>query len=199
MRDILDLGTHVRDALWRVEAASLPRVDAPDGLVVAGMGGSGIGGALARAVLWPDLKAPFALAGDYDVPAWTGPGHAVLCASYSGNTEETLSAYDRAGERGAVRIAATSGGELAARARRDGVPVIPLPGGFQPRAAVGYGLTVALEVAAHVGVAPARRAEIEAAAALAEALADEWGPDGAEDGEAKRLSHTLHETVPVVA
>jgi glucose/mannose-6-phosphate isomerase len=196
--DILDLGTHIRDALWRVEAAALPPVEAPDGLVVAGMGGSGIGGSLARAVLWPSLERPFTLAGDYDVPPWTGPGHAVLCASYSGDTEETVAAYDAAGERGSVRFAATSGGELAARARRDGVPVIPLPGGFQPRAAVGYGLTVALEVAAHTGVAPADRAGIEAAATLADDLAAEWGPDGPEDGEAKRLARSLHATIPVV-
>ena len=81
--------------------------------------------------------------------------------------------------RGAPRMVATTGGALAERARRDGVPVIPLPGGFQPRAAIGYSLVGALEAARW----PARRrrcaTEIEAAAALAETLAAEWGPDGA--------------------
>ena len=199
LADTLDVGTHLRDAVWRVGSAALAPVDAPDGLIVAGMGGSGIGGALARAVLWPRLGRPFALAGDYDVPPWTGPGHLVLCASYSGNTEETLAAYAAAGERGAARIVATSGGELAARARGDGVAVIPLPGGFQPRAAVGYGFAVALEVAAHARVAPPLGDEIERAAGLADELAAEWGPDGPEDGDAKRLARRLHETVPVVA
>jgi glucose/mannose-6-phosphate isomerase len=197
--DVLDLGTHLRDGLWRVGAAALAPLDAPDGLIVAGMGGSGIGASLARAALWPTLVRPFTTVSDYDLPPWTGGGHAVLCASYSGNTEETLAAYATAGEHGATRIAATSGGELAARARRDGVPVIPLPGGFQPRATVGYGLAVALEVAAHVGAAPSPREEIEAAAALAEELAAEWGPDGPEDGEAKRLARSLDGTVPVVS
>ena len=197
--DILDLGTHLRDALWRVEAAALPPLDAPDGLVVAGMGGSGIGGALARAVLAPGLRRPLVLAADYEPPRWTGPGHAVLCASYSGNTEETLAAYAVAGERGAARIAATSGGQLAERARRDGVPVVPLPGGFQPRAAIGYGLVVALEAAAHVGVAGSVRAEVEAAADLADRLAAEWGPDGAEDSAAKELARRLHDSIPVVS
>ena len=100
----------------------------------------------------------------------------MLCSSYSGNTEETLAAYDDALERGAPRLVATTGGALAERARRDGAPVIPLPGGFQPRAAVGYGLVSALEAAALAGAAPSLRDEIEAAAALAEALAAEWGP-----------------------
>ncbi len=77
--------------------------------------------------------------------------------------------------------------------------MIPLPGGFQPRAAVGYGLVSALEAAALGGAGPSLRDEVEAAAALAETLAAEWGPDGAEDDEAKRLARALHGTVPVIA
>ena len=123
----------------------------------------------------------------------------MLCSSYSGNTEETLAAYDAAGEAGAPRVVSSSGGELAARARRDKVPVIPLPGGFQPRAAVGYSFVVALEVAAVAGCAPSLRPEIEATVPFARSLAEEWGPDGDEDGEAKRLARALHETVPVIA
>ena len=71
----------------------------------------------------------------------------------------------------------TTGGQLVERARADSVPVIPLPGGFQPRAAVGYATVVALEVAALAGVAPSLRDEVEAAAVLLESLAAEWGPD----------------------
>ena len=96
-------------------------------------------------------------------------------------------------------MVATTGGPLAERARRDGVPVIPLPGGFQPRAAVGYGLVACLEAAALAGAAPSIRDEVEAAAALAERLAAEWGPDGPEDGAAKALARRLHGTVPVIA
>ena len=123
----------------------------------------------------------------------------MLCSSYSGNTEETLAAYDAAGAAGAPRVVSASGGELAARARRDGVPVVPLPGGFQPRAAVGYAFVVALELAALAGVAPSARAEVEAAAELARGLAAEWGPDGDEEGEAKAMARRLDGTVPVIA
>jgi glucose/mannose-6-phosphate isomerase len=79
------------------------------------------------------------------------------------------------------------------------VPVVPLPGGFQPRAAIGYSLVVALEAAALAGAAPFVRDEIEAAAALAAELAAEWGPDGSEDSEAKSIARALHGTVPVIA
>ena len=88
---------------------------------------------------------------------------------------------------------ATTGGALAERARRDGVPVVPIPGGFQPRAAIGYSLVAALEAAALGGAAPSVRAEIEAAAALAAALVEEWGPDArrglaGEVGRARRCT-----------
>lgn len=196
--DILDLPTHLRDALWRVESAALVPVDARGGLVVAGMGGSGVGGRLARAALWPQLSRPFELCTGYELPPWVGDDAVVLCSSYSGDTEETLAAFADAGARGATRIVCTTGGELATRARRERVSVVPLPGGYQPRAAVGYSTVVALEVAALAGVAPSARAEVEGAAALADELVAEWGPDGPEDGEAKALAQRLHGTTPVV-
>ncbi len=189
----------LRDALWRVESAGLEPHDAPGGLVVAGMGGSAIGGALARAALGDRASRPIVLARDYALPAWTTPDTTVLCASYSGNTEETLAAYEAAGALGARRIVATTGGKLAEAARADGVPVIPLPGGFQPRAAVAYALVIALEVAALCGAGERLHAEIDVAAAHAERLVAEWGPGGPTDSLAKALARGLHGTIPQIA
>jgi glucose/mannose-6-phosphate isomerase len=89
----------------------------------------------------------------------------VLCTSYSGDTEETLACFEAAEILGARRYAATTGGSLAEAARNAGVPVIGLPAGLQPRHSVGYGFTVACEIAALVGVASGVRTEIDAAAA----------------------------------
>jgi glucose/mannose-6-phosphate isomerase len=197
--EILDLPQHLRDALWRVESADLAPRLARDGLIVAGMGGSGIGGRLARAAIGGRAQRPLTIVGGYSLPAWAGPDTVVLCSSYSGATEETLSCYADAGRLGAQRIVATTGGPLAERAREDGVPVIPIPGGFQPRVAVGYALVSALEVAALCGAAPSLKAEIEAAATLAEGLGAEWGPDGPDYGLAKVLARRLVDTVPVIA
>jgi glucose/mannose-6-phosphate isomerase len=196
--ETLGLADHLRDALWRVDSANIAPVGAHGGLIVAGMGGSSVGGRLAAGALGPRLRRPLALAMGYDIPSWIGRETLVLCSSYSGSTEETLATYDAAKEAGAPRIVATTGGPLAERARTDGVPVVPLPGGFQPRAAVGYSLVTALEAAALCGAAPSVRDEIEAAAGLAAELAIEWGPDGAEDGDAKRLARALHGTIPVI-
>jgi len=197
--DILGLPEHLRDALWRVESAQLEPHDAPGGLIVAGMGGSAIGGALARAALGDRASRPLIVMRDYGVPAWTTPDATVLCASYSGNTEETLAAFEGAGALGARRVVATTGGKLAAAAREEGVPVIPLPGAFQPRAAVGYALVIALEVAAACGAAESLHSEIDVAAAHTEELLAEWGPDGAEDSLPKQLARGLHGTIPQIA
>jgi len=199
MDEVLGLPEHLEDALWRVESSGARPVDAPGGLVVAGMGGSASGARLAVGALGPRLTRPFVVADGYSLPGWTGPSTLVLASSYSGNTEETLSAYEQAVSRGAPRMVATTGGALAARAREDGVPVVPIPGGFQPRAAIGYSLVAALEAAALGGAAPSLRDEIEAAADLAEALAAEWGPEGEESSEAKAIARALHGTVPVIA
>ncbi len=153
--DTLSLPDHLHDALWRVESAALPERETAGGMVVAGMGGSGIGGALARAALGDQASRPMFVTRVYGLPTWTTPETTVLCCSYSGNTEETLACYESAGLLGAQRVVATTGGRLAEMAREDGVPVIPLPGGFQPRAAVAYMTVSALEVAARCGVGPA--------------------------------------------
>jgi glucose/mannose-6-phosphate isomerase len=197
--DILSLPDQLRDALWRVESANLEPHDAPGGLIVAGMGGSAIGGALARAALGDRASRPIVLARGYALPAWTTPDSTVLCSSYSGNTEETLGIYEAAGALGARRIVATTGGKLAEAARAEDVPVIPLPGGFQPRAAVAYSLVAALEVAGMCGAGESLHSEIDVAAAHTEELVAEWSPDGADDCLPKALARGLHGTIPQIA
>jgi glucose/mannose-6-phosphate isomerase len=197
--DILAMPDHLRDALWRVESANLEPGDAPGGLIVAGMGGSAIGGALAREALGDRASRSIVIARSYALPAWTTPDTVVLCASYSGNTEETLAVYDAAGALGARRIVATTGGKLAESARADGVPVVPLPGGFQPRAAVAYSLVVALEVAWLCGAGERLHAEIDVAAAHVEQIVSMWGPDSPDDSLAKQLARGLHGTIPQIA
>ena len=95
--DVLALPEHLRDALWRVESAIMQDFDTPAGLVVAGMGGSAIGGALARAALGDHASRPIFVTRAYGLPTWTTPDTMVLCASYSGDTEETLACYESAG------------------------------------------------------------------------------------------------------
>ncbi|MDX6721334.1 MAG: glucose/mannose-6-phosphate isomerase [Solirubrobacteraceae bacterium] len=199
LADIVGLPEHVRDAKWKVESAQLTPWDSPGGLIVAGMGGSGIGGLLARAMLGDHASRPILAARTYGLPSWTTPDTTVLCASYSGNTEETLACYEAAGALGARRVAVTGGGRLAELARADGVPVIPVAGGFQPRAAVAYMTVAALEVAGLCGAGPRMGSELDVAAEHLEHLVVEWGADGPEDSESKTLARGLADSVAVIA
>jgi glucose/mannose-6-phosphate isomerase len=189
--DVLALPDHLSDALWRVESARIEPFDAPGGLVVCGMGGSAIGGDLAAVALGNRLSRPLTTERGYELPFAMLPDRAVL-SSYSGDTEETIACYEAAEALGAPRIVATTGGQLAEAARADGVPVIGLPAGLQPRAAVGYLFTVAAEVAALTGAAPGIRTEIDSAGAhLREA-----SPTLAE--RAEELAEDISGSIPVI-
>jgi glucose/mannose-6-phosphate isomerase len=185
------LPEHLRDALWRIESARAATMEAPAAFV-CGMGGSAIGGDLAAAALADQLTRPMRVARGYELPAWAPAGSAVLCSSYSGDTEETLACYAAAEALGAQRLVATTGGELAELARRDGVPVIGLPAGLQPRAAVGYMFCVAAELAALALAGPRIHTEIDAAAShLGEAF-------GAAEDRAKEIAAQIGDAVPVI-
>jgi glucose/mannose-6-phosphate isomerase len=193
--DMLDavkaLPDHLRDALWRIESARAATMEAPAAFV-CGMGGSAIGGDLAAAALADRLTKPMLTARGYELPTWAPAGSAVLCSSYSGDTEETLACYAAAEALGAQRLVATTGGELAEAARRDGVPVIGLPAGLQPRAAVGYMFCVAAELAALALAGPRIHTEIDAAAShLGDAFA-------AAESRARQIAAQVGDAVPVI-
>ena len=196
--EVLAQPHQISDALWRSDAAGVPRRYMDGGLVVCGMGGSAIGGDLGRAAIGGRAGRPLRVVRGYDLVPWMGNDALVLCASYSGNTEETLSCFQKAGALGATRVALTTGGELARLAREEGVPVIGVPSGMQPRAAVIYMTIATLHCAGAAGVCESLAAEAEGASALLGSLAEEWGPDAPEDSLAKSLARALDGTVPVV-
>jgi glucose/mannose-6-phosphate isomerase len=196
--DVLAQPLQLGDALWRAESADIRPRDLPGGLVVCGMGGSAIGGDLAMAALGDRATRPITVVRGYALESWIPPESLVLCASYSGNTEETLACFEAAGAAGTQRVALTTGGALAELARAEDVPVIGVPAGMQPRAAVVYMTIGALECAALCGAAPAVHAEIDTATSLLEQLIEEWGPGGAEDSLAKSVATSLSGTIPVI-
>ena len=109
-----------------------------DSVTVAGMGGSGIGAKIVQGLLLDECRVPVHVCNDYDLPAAVSAKTLFVAVSYSGNTEETLSAYTQARRRGCRVVVITSGGELGRLAARAGYPVMPVPGGMPPRAALGY-------------------------------------------------------------
>jgi glucose/mannose-6-phosphate isomerase len=191
---VLAMPDHLRDALWRIESARLEPFPEAAAAIVCGMGGSAIGGDLAAAALGDRLTEPLLTVRGYELPSWApagARGAAVLCSSYSGNTEEVLACYVAAEVLGAHRVVATTGGELADLARRDGVPVVGLPAGMPPRAAVAYMFCAAAELAALAGSAEAIHTEIDAAAAHLTDRADALSARAAE------IAEQIGDAVPV--
>jgi glucose/mannose-6-phosphate isomerase len=198
--DVLGIPDQLRDALWRIESARLEPAEAA-GVLVCGMGGSAIGADLAAAALGDRLTRPVHTVRGYALPSWATPEWTVLCSSYSGATEETLACFDAAEALGARRVVVSTGGPLVDRAREAGLPVVGLPGIFQPRAAVAYMFTAVAEVVALAGAAPRVHTEIDAAAAFlseqSEALQIKAGEIAAQLAGAFPVLHGADLTAPV--
>ncbi len=195
---IKELPTQVRDA-WRIaRAATLPPAYADvRNITVTGMGGSAIGGDLAAALLADELAVPMAIHRDYGLPAYVGRDSLVIASSYSGNTEETLAAFDLAQKRGAKVLALTTGGKLAELSKAAGYPVVTFSYRAQPRAALGYSLGLVLGCLTKLGFI--RDLDADVTAALADlARIEERVHEGAATNDAKKLAVDLHGRVPFV-
>ncbi len=122
-------------------------------IVFAGLGGSAIGADLVRSYLYFESRIPLLVLREYTLPAYVDSSTLVIIASYSGNTEETLSAYREAKEKKAVLLAISSGGSLKERALKEGVTFIEIPRGLPPRCALGYLSIIPLIVLSKLGLA----------------------------------------------
>lgn len=107
-------------------------------VVITGLGGSGIGGAIVSKIVASYAKAPILVNNDYTLPDFVNANTLVIACSYSGNTEETLSAFDIAIGKGAEVACISSGGELKKRAEELGLNLILMPGGDPPRTTLGW-------------------------------------------------------------
>jgi len=110
----------------------------PRQIVIAGVGGSAIGGDILASWLFKRINIPIFVNRAYKLPSFTGEKTLLFAVSYSGNTEETLNLFDDAIKNNCKIIAITSGGELAERCREEGIQQISVPSGNPPRASVAY-------------------------------------------------------------
>jgi glucose/mannose-6-phosphate isomerase len=155
------------DNAWKLGGEQpLPDWTGFDNVLVAGMGGSAIGADLLAAYAEPLGKVPIYVHRDYDLPAWvTGENTLVICSSHSGNTEETLTTFKQAQERGCRIVSVTTGGQLSERAVQAGLPVWKFVHQGQPRSAVGFSFGLLLSIYARLGLMPDPSTELKGAVA----------------------------------
>lgn len=161
-------------------------------VVYAAMGGSALAAQLVET--WPSLGEPFQIVRGYDLPDYVDGDTLVICSSYSGNTEETLSALAQAEKKGAQIAVIAGGGKLQEEAKAKGYAFIQLPKTAQPRYAALYNYAALLEVLAAAGLVKKDEftKALDEAADFVEQAAETWLPTvSAKDNPAKQLAQEL--------
>jgi glucose/mannose-6-phosphate isomerase len=168
-------------------------------IVIAGMGGSAIGGDLASELAGPEGPIPILVLRDYELPAHVDGHTLVIGSSYSGNTEETLAAFEAAHERDCLLVALATGGRLAELARAWNVPLVSFQYKSQPRAAMGYMLVSLLGILRALGIVGDLTAALDEATALMAERMRELEPGSPQVyNPAKQLAVDISGRVPVV-
>jgi glucose/mannose-6-phosphate isomerase len=198
---IYDFPSQFEDGLKRAQEVLLPRWGRRQvrNILVAGLGGSAIGGDLVRSYLAKELNVPFFICRNYNLPNWVLPATLVFISSYSGNTEETLSAFQHALQRGAKIISLTSNGEVEKTSTRENVPCVHLPKGYQPRAALGYSFVPILVLLERLGFAQGEEENLKKAKDFLEKNRNKYKVE-IETGKnpAKQLAMKLHRKLPII-
>ena len=197
---IAELPQQCRDAWANVQSLELPpEYHQVSKVVVLGMGGSAIGGDLLRTLVEPECALPIVINRDYTVPAFVNAETLAIACSYSGNTEETLTALEEARERDAALLAITTDGKLAQRARELGTPLLTFRYQSQPRAALGYSLVSLIGVVQKLGFIGDKLDDLEEAIAVMEALQKEIRETvHLTENPAKQLAKRLYGCLPVI-
>ena len=197
---IAALPSQIDEAWHAARVLELPDAfRAAERIVVLGMGGSGIGGSLLRALaLDLGARTPVDVVRGYELPAFVDERSLVIASSNSGNTEEVMSTFGAARVAGAKCIAITTGGRLLAAARESGAPGLTFAWAREPRAALGWSFASLLAICGRLGLMPDVEVDVVPALAEMRALVTQIGRDVPEaSNPAKQLARRLSGKLPV--
>ena len=174
------------------------QLDKVQNILFCGMGGSAIGGNLIQTYFSDDLNVPMFVNRNYTIPGFVDENSLVIMSSYSGNTEETLSAYNYASEAGAQIFGISSDGEITRRLKNYGAAVIAIPGGMQPRAALGFSFIPMARMFKKIGLAHRDiEPDIKETVQLVSDLKDRYSEDS-EENLAFSLAKNIPGKVPII-
>ncbi|MBL7831124.1 MAG: bifunctional phosphoglucose/phosphomannose isomerase [Saprospiraceae bacterium] len=185
----------LKEALEIGRSAKIRTAERPiHNIFLSGLGGSGIGGNFVQEFVKNELKIPFIVGKAYDIPAFVGPNTLAIASSYSGNTEETLSAMDQMLASGARIICVASGGKLIEIAKEKGLDYIQVPGNWpSPRACLGFSFVQQLFILHKLGLISEESIKgVESSIALLDAEMDDI------QTKAKMIANMLFGKVPVI-
>jgi glucose/mannose-6-phosphate isomerase len=190
---------------WQLAQQTFSRLDLEhlkqvSRIVLVGMGGSAIGGDMLSALVVDESSCPIYVQRGYDLPAFVhGPDTLVIGSSYSGNTEETLSAFTQARQRGALLFAATTNGEIARLTKEWDALAFHFEYESQPRAALGYSFIPLVNLLGHLGFIDDKSNDLAEAVDTMRAWQTEIAPSvPLSNNAAKQLAQDLMTRIPVV-
>jgi glucose/mannose-6-phosphate isomerase len=170
-----------------------------DKVIILGMGGSAIGGDLVASLALPEARLPIIVRRDYELPAFTDARTLVIASSYSGNTEETLAAFEQALKTEAKKLVITTGGKLKTLAEGKKIPVFSFDYKAQPRAALPFSFLPILCFLGRLGLADDKSRDVAETVKVLKQLSpsiDEAAPES--QNPAKQLAGRLYNQLPVV-
>ena len=171
----------------------------PEKIIIAGMGGSAIGGDLVKDWVRNQLKVPIEVNREYYLPQYADQKTLVLIISYSGDTEESLSAFLDALNKKCMIYCISSGGALLKYAKKHNVPYSVVPGGMPPRAALPYLLVPMLVFLEKSGLVLGVKEGLEETLKILDKICKENGPDNLLcENFAKNLAHNIGDSTPTV-
>lgn len=184
-----DFPNQVKQANEIGESWDLSRIRMPNQVAFFGIGGSAIGATLVSTLYREQLNCPVSVCRGNQLPGWIDKRTLVVAVSYSGDTQETTTAFRRALEKGAQGVSLSSGGSLAAIAKELRIPHCAIPGGMAPRAALGYTSLPLIHLLRKIGAIPPQPdPEINNLVALLESLRSRWNDaSGPGAGDAQML------------
>jgi glucose/mannose-6-phosphate isomerase len=196
---ILDFPAQVEEAFKIGKSAIVPfKPRNLTSIVITGLGGSAIGGDLLRAYLADEILVPITVNRHYTLPEFVGTKTLVIVSSYSGNTEETISAHKDATKRKAKVLCISTGGEVTELARKNKQPCIKIPGGLQPRAALGYSFFPLLMALAKAGFIQSKENDIKETIALLKMKAQEYGSPNSNTNPPLELAGRIRGRLPII-
>lgn len=195
-----DFHVQVKDALdiinkYKLNKFSSRRIKS---VIVSGLGGSAIGGDLFRSFTQYEIRVPVSVNRNYTLPKFADRNTLVIISSYSGNTEETISAYKQAIKAGCRIICITSGGEVQKVAEKNKHNCIIIPKGFQPRCALGYSFFTLLILFQKLGLIKGKREEIKETIKILEKGAGVYTKLNLEKNPALKIAADLKGKLPVI-
>lgn len=167
-------------------------------IIITGLGGSAIGGDLIRSYTYYEIKIPVSINRNYTLPSYANNDTLVIVCSYSGNTEETISALNEAQKKKCRIICLTSGGEIEKIAKKNKKPVFKIPDGLQPRCALGYSFFSLITIFIRLGFISKRESDIEHTIKIIEKGSSVYSILDVEKNPALKLATALKGKLPIV-